>query len=238
MSDLISEVPKAFLQRHTFDNFVQSPFRRSYSSSFDRRLVALQALSSVALLLKQPIEARDIALSWRDYRVGSVVLAYNLETGAMGTFVGGNVKPQPEGGLNLHAEQIAIAKARAASMSDVMAISVIADPNNQDANPTGAPTLRPCRRCSKMFEDSAEVDGRTRIFSTDLDLTACETYTAGELSAYYKDPHARGPINSIPPFSLQSDEDVEIYDYTIKLPHLVQQVNVLYSNEPEYSTRS
>jgi cytidine deaminase len=209
MTDLIAEVPELMLGRHELDNIwpLWGPYR------YEPAMVAVQSLNNMMAIIRAAAHAEEMAESWRNYKVGAAVLAYNFEARAFGVTVGANYKPQQGGGPNIHAEQVALAKARRIGFNEVFAIGVRADPEDDDANPRHLPTLPPCGRCKGMLADAPEVSDRTLVLSANLDLRQCEIYSVGELLAYYDDPDSRPRVApDIPVYSLADDYDEDYYN--------------------------
>ncbi len=228
MTDFISEVPQHSLTPHSLDRVTSLLSRELRPQGYQPRLVGIAAINSLIWEIRAANMISETARSWRNYRVGAAVLAYNFENPAMGSFVGANFKPEEGGGPNIHAEQAALAKARTAGLDHAIGIAVWGDPSDLDANPSQSPTLRPCRRCSEMFTTAPEVHPDTLILSGNTDLTTCEFYTAGELAKYYEDPEARGPISEVPSYSLADDMDDDWYMANIFIPYLLPKMNGLY----------
>lgn len=228
MIDLIAEVPEIFLTNHDLDRFTQLLDKDIKPEGYELGLVALASINNLIWAVRAAAKSSEQAVSWRNYRVGAVAIAYNLEAPAMGIVVGANFKPDRTTGLNLHAEQIALAKARQHHLNKVMALAVWGDPNDENANPTKAPTLRPCRRCSDMFDIAPAVLPETFILGGNSDWSVCEFYTVKELSDYYKKSEATGPISETPCYSLADDMDDRRYEAEILATYLWPKVHNLY----------
>lgn len=217
--DIVDEVPDAFRTLHTNEYVFTSPTLRGevYSGPAET-LEARTAIGALTKLVHAADRAKnrsDLALSWRDYKVGASAVMCNFETGQMGFLDGYNVKPETgNSSLNLHAEQVAIAKGRSQGLNRVIGISVYADPNDDDANPYGYATLRPCNRCVQMFADIPEVGPNTLVLGVSPDLTVCELYNVDSLITADK------PFLVSKPFSLKSEEDLNYYDRVIQ-PQLI-----------------
>jgi cytidine deaminase len=226
--DIIDSVPRAFLALQS-DEFVHtSPTLQGevYAGPLET-LEARTAIGALTKLVHAADRAREnsaLALSWRNYNVGSSAIMCNFTTGQMGFFSGFNVKPeQGQSTLNLHAEQVSIAKGRAQGLNRVIGISVLADPSDNDANPDSHATLRPCNRCVQMFVDIPEVTENTLVLGTNQDLSVCELYTVACLINH--------DISMLvdEPFALQNENDLEYYDRVIQ-PQLVIPLIDLYTN--------
>ncbi len=212
--DLINDVSNSFRELTIHDRIGYSP---SIGADIDtgskdtlKARVAIAALTGLVFAAERARNAATLAQSWRNFNVGATAAMYNYSTGRFGYLDGYNVKPSKEGGLNLHAEQIALSKGRSNSLNRLVGIAIYADPNDEDSNPNRLNTLPPCDRCINMMTSAPEVDDRTLILGTNQDLSLCELYTFGSLtgkeSAFFK----------LPAFSLKNDSDLEIYDKEIQ----------------------
>ncbi len=220
--DLIDEVPPIFLQLYEYEHIVTSPSLTGelYTGPLEtvEARMALGALPKLVHAIDRAKSNSNLALSWRNYNVGSSAVMCNFETGRIGFLDGYNVKPsENDSSLNLHAEQIAIAKGRYHGLNKVIGITVYADPINDDANPNGHPTLRPCGRCTDMFTEIPEVDERTLVLGSNQDMSICELYTVGSLL----DPSTPKLVDRT--FSLQSEDDLQHYDREIN-PYLIHPI--------------
>jgi cytidine deaminase len=226
--DIVNQVPRSFLALEQDEYIFSSPtLRGEVYSGPPETLEARTAIGALTKLVHAADRARNsstLALSWRNYNVGSSAIMVNFNTGQMGFFSGFNVKPdEGQGSLNLHAEQVAIAKGRAHGLNRVIGITVYADPNDKDANPDEYATLRPCNRCVQMFQNIPEVTDNTLVLGTNTDLTICELYNAGSLS------EEGAPKLVDEPFALRNKSDLEYYDRVIQ-PQLILPILNLYAN--------
>lgn len=220
--DLISQVPASELVLEPHERAIESYALKGFIYTGPPETIeartAIGALTGLVNAIYRAQNSSSFARSWRGYKVGASAAMGNFDTGFMGYFDGYNVKPE-EGsdGLNLHAEQIAIAKGRILKLNRVLGIAVYADPVNDDANPYANPTLRPCGRCVGMFESIPEVDDRTLVLGSNLDLSVCELYTFGALKkAKIDDGKFIHEKLVEQPFGLKTEEDLEHYDRNIK----------------------
>lgn len=229
MTDIVDGVPAVFRELFDYERVMRSPtLAGEVYSGPPATLEARTAIAGLTGLVHAASRAQDnaqLALSWRDYRVGASGYMCNFNTGRFGYFDGYNVKPERgQSGLNLHAEQITIAKGRAYGLNKLIGIAIYADPQNADANPENTPTLRPCGRCVDMFAQAPEVDDNTLVLGTNPDMSQCELYTVGYLNNA-ADTEVPSLVDT--PFSLQTEEDLINYDRVIK-PQLIGRIYSLF----------
>lgn len=227
MADLIDEVPEAYLQTHRLDSIVWLPTAEIRGEPYDPAMVAVASLNNFVWLIRAAARGSEQADSWREYKVGSAILGYNFDDGILGITVGFNIKPQEGEGLNIHAEQMAVAKARLHRLTHIFGIAVWGDETDLDANPSHAPTLRPCKRCSGMFDECDAIKENTLILSGNKGLSTCEIYTKKQLVEHYEQGTS---ISDIPLYSLAEDMDDKYYTEQVLIPHLLPMVARLYPN--------
>jgi cytidine deaminase len=224
--DLIDAVPVIFSSLTQSDTVFFSPsisgeLYTGPPETRDARL-AIGALTNLVHAATRASRIAEQAISWRNYNVGSTAIMVNFDTGKMGYIGGCNIKPsEGDSNLNIHAEQMAISKGRRGDLTTVVGLSVFADPNNFDANPTSRPTLAPCGRCIDMFAEIPEIVDTTLILGTNQNFDTCELYTFGELTGKNK------PLVGNT-FSLETENDLEGYDRDIK-PQLVPKILEVFS---------
>lgn len=224
MSELIKDVPEVFLAMQEHDAVMPL-----YGQNYDHSQVAIASLNTFIWQVRTAARTAQLAESWRDYKVGSSVLGYNFKERIMGITNGMNIKPQQEsGGWNLHAEQIALAKAERFNLNHIFGIAVIGDESDLDANPEQHPTLRPCRRCSDMFTDIDAIGDETLVLSATRDLGACELYSVKELRDHYAGQGSDATLSEVPVHSLSDDMNDVDYTEEILIPYLLPKIARLY----------
>lgn len=232
MTDLVEAVPEIFLERGPRDVIVERIPKIYRPEGYDPAQIGLTSINQLIYLIRASAAESAKAVSWRDYRVGAAAVSFNFDTHVTSVMTGSNVKPEENGGLNLHAEQISLAKVRRFQLGEVIAMAVWGDPTDLDANPNQEPTLRFCRRCSDMFDSAPEITDKTILLSGNRDFSKCELYTADELGDYYKDPGAVGLISDTPPFSLADDMDDDRYTQEVLVPYFLPKIASLYPDSP------
>jgi cytidine deaminase len=132
--------------------------------------------------------AEYYAQSHRGFKVGAMVIAYDLPRGRLGIFFGANRKPQAAGNVNEHAEQVAIEKALQRGYTLIAAIVIFGPVQADTQSGHQSDTLHPCGLCRAYMTGVAEIcPDRTRIYTfASEDVT--ETFSLRELMALHGEP--------------------------------------------------
>lgn len=143
------------------------------------------------------LRAREAALlhaaSWRNFRVGAAVYAWDSKRHAQGdfgrrwrVFTGANLKPTEEG-HNVCAEQLAIGAARNDGYERILGCAVVGEPQPDGATGILHRTLHPCSRCRGFLRDLPEVHADTIIITAHLeDDGVVEMHTVADLLTIYQ----------------------------------------------------
>ncbi len=232
MSETILGVPNALIVGSGFDSLIPLiPFEFK-PEGYQPVEVAIGAINGLIAQIRKAKSAAGMAWSWRGYRVGAAGIAFDFERRIYGSFVGANIKPAQDSPMNIHAEQMVIAKARFHKLPSIIALAVWGDPNDTDSNPNGAKTRRPCLRCDHMFIEEPEVSDRTLILSSNQDFTACEFYTVRELHDFYLNNES-GQLTDVPIYDLSDSMNDSDYNNRIEIPHLLPKVLRLFPESPQ-----
>jgi cytidine deaminase len=125
--------------------------------------------------------------SYRDFRVGAVLMALVEGTNEIGTFSHGNLKKQSHTD-KVCAERKALQRADKAGFTKAIGI-VVAGTSDRDAiaevsmRPTA--TLHPCEDCRHRFNEHPLVRPETLVISAGLDKDIYQVHTVKELDDYY-----------------------------------------------------
>ena len=117
-------------------------------------------------LIRRARKAAARANSWRGFRVGCAVLAWNGKK--YQSFVGANVKPV-DGGSKFCSEWQAIGTARAEGFHLIVAVVVSGKPQMDQRSGFEPPTLHPCEACRFLMRNISEILDDTII------LTVCNS---------------------------------------------------------------
>ena len=151
--------------------------------------VAVASITNLVYMIRLSREAgMKHAQSWREFKVGAAVIgcAIESEEKKWGIFTGANIKPAEVTDINIHAEQMALAKLRRAGMTWVPAMAVWGETQEDHQSGISSLTLHPCGRCRGMFVDEVpEIDHRTTILSGNADASINEIYSLEELIEHH-----------------------------------------------------
>ncbi len=179
----LEDVPESYMQPTVHDIITWLP-----GEQYDPALIALNGPSLFALLTQRAAESAGRAVSWRNFKVGAAALAVDLVDMRMGTLTGMNIKPAEDSPVNIHAEQVVLAKARSLRMTRVICLSVWGEPQADSSSGILSSTLHPCGLCRHMLcsPDIPEVTEQTLIMSGNGNFSNCEIYTPPELVEYHE----------------------------------------------------
>lgn len=119
--------------------------------------------------------------SWRDFKVGSCVLAWNGQD--YRTFRGCNAKPLKDG-PKFCAETIAVQSAKAYGYDTIIAIIVVGQPQKHEEETV---TLHPCWVCRTFLAATKGVSEDTIIYTVNQGDPVGERHTLAEMLAIHGD---------------------------------------------------
>src|SRR5687768_14678056 len=178
MATLIEQVPEELLTAEPRDKITEL---LRQPEEYDPALVTLSSLTNLVYLIRAAKQASAKASSWRDFNVGAAAMAYDLSRGRIGFLLGYNFKPVNPGEVNIHAEQIVIAKARYHGLDRIFSMAVWGKEQPDQQSDILSATLHPCGRCREMMRTEApEITPETVILSGNADFSVCEIFTLSE----------------------------------------------------------
>ena len=144
------------------------------------------------------VEAKRVgeehAASWRDFKVGCAVYAWDSKRHHKGDFAGRwkifrgcNMKPV-QGGHNVCAEQVAIGAARSEGYEWILGMALVGIPQEDGCTGIKGKTLHPCGDCRSFFASLPEITPDTVIITATPDEAEVETQTVKELLKFYALP--------------------------------------------------
>ena len=124
--------------------------------------------SALEPLYWQAVRVRNIARSYRNFRVGCAVYAYREDAGTLQgrwrVFYGMNTKVD-ETSRPVCAEPIAIQAAYSAGCSEILGIIVVGEPQLDIHSKLECPTLHPCHECRVFMKNHPIIPRHVRIFT-------------------------------------------------------------------------
>lgn len=134
-------------------------------------------------------QARDEAVSYRNFNVGAAAVALKYRPSRLSFLSGINAKPDEDSELNMHAEQLAIQKAIDREDTAISMLVVVGDTQPDKQSGHEMHTLHPCGLCRDVMDASPLIDNEaTLIVSAIPSFQTIEVYSLNALKKY----HAKG----------------------------------------------
>lgn len=158
--------------------------------SDDRALLRVTGLEflvvqSIARAVDLSVQAREtLGESYRDFKVGSAIMALDESGGRTGFYFAGNYTPHKGADWNC-AEKRGLGKITERGFNRALIIAVAGEPG-EIYDGIEAPTLHPCNRCQGLFEESKLVRPDTLVVTSNADGTNHELFTANSLIELHK----------------------------------------------------
>lgn len=139
----------------------------------------------LSVLLKAR-HARRHAVSYRQFDVGAAAFTMRLTPSGSQIFTGANFKPSPESPYNIHAEQLAVERARLLGYEAVSMIGVVGETQPDQQSGHEMNTLHPCGKCRSALGNSALINRDSTLIATaSPDLRIIELSTVTKLNRYH-----------------------------------------------------
>lgn len=160
-----------------------SQLHNEYSySHFLRSMIAPNVLAA----LHQARKAQELAVSYRDFKVGSAVVGLSQRNAGFLISPGINAKTNKDGPLNMHAEQLALRTAETMGADMISIVTVVGETQTDTQSGHEMHTLHPCGLCRDKLTNHPMIDNdATLIFSALPDLRTIEAGTVNDLRAYH-----------------------------------------------------
>jgi len=143
--------------------------------------------ANLLLALHRAREAHELAVSYRNFKVGAAIVA--LRVGGASNFqilTGINVKPDENSSLNGHAEQMAFFKAKDRTFNAVSIVAVVGKTQTDQQSGNEMYTLHPCGKCRAFMSQHPLVDPEITLIATALPtLRTIELSSLNELHTYH-----------------------------------------------------
>ncbi len=183
MSEL-TKVPELFLKM-TMPNLDTDGY---YPPELTEWQVSWSAINNLVFLIRSAEVAGAQAASWRDKRVGAAAYCMDRDNSRNGIVGGYNVRTHNGVEMNIHAEEMGIARAEYKGFTDIAALTVWGEPEFDEILGETPTTLLPCRLCLDFMKKSPLITNRTAILSGNSDFSTCQLYGLEDLEKYY-DPN-------------------------------------------------
>lgn len=211
MQELLSKLPRTDTPE----------FSSRYTPGYSEREVVLSITSaSILLALNRAREARELAVSYRKFKVGAAVIALSLGSPRFEIMTGVNVKPDQDSNMNVHAEQSALQKVTDRGYTHIAALALVGETQNDQQSGHDMHTLHPCGLCRAFLSQSEAIDAdRTLIVSALPDLKTIEMYDLNQLHQFHSDPSSTEltrfdlpDMEILEPFAPDTDSPIRLMD--------------------------
>lgn len=159
------------------------------NETYNEQDVALSITpANLLLVLLKARQARQHAVSYRQFDVGAAAFTMNYEPSGSQIFTGANFKPSAESPYNIHAEQLAVERAHLLGYQAVSIIGVVGETQPDQQSGHEMNTLHPCGKCRFALGNSALVNrDKTLIATASPNLRTIELSTVTKLNSYHDD---------------------------------------------------
>jgi len=142
--------------------------------------------ANILLALQRARQAREFAVSYRDFNVGAALFAFQFSPARGQLVTGVNIKPEEGSSVNIHAEQSALRKVANAGFNAVSIIAVVGETQADQQSGHEMCTLHPCGLCRQVLKESPLIDNDgTLIITARPDLRTVEFSTVNKLGLYH-----------------------------------------------------
>ena len=183
--ELLSRLPKT--DSHGSHSLLNPEFTR-------RHMLQSQNAGNLLFALIRAREAQELAVSYRDFKVGAAALGFIGNPSYRQLMTGVNMKPDEDTAMNVHAEQVSLQKARDRGFDIVSMLVVVGNTQSDKQSGVEMPTLHPCGLCRGVMSSDPLIDNEaTLIVSALPDFSKIEMYNLEALHAFHES-HDRSGI--------------------------------------------
>lgn len=178
MQELLSRLPKT--DTHAF--------RSRLTPEYTKEHIALSLTpGNLLLALLRAKEAYELAVSYRDFKVGAAIVGLAFNPSNFQIMTGVNVKPDEESSMNVHAEQVALQKTRDRHFDVASMVVVVGNTQSDKQSGNEMPTLHPCGLCRGVMFDDPLVDNEASLIASALpDFSKIELYNLNTLRQFHE----------------------------------------------------
>jgi cytidine deaminase len=184
MQELLSRLPKT-------DTY---GFHSKLNPEYTKEHIALSLTpGNLLLALHRAREAYELAVSYRNFKVGAAIVGLAFTPSRFQIMTGVNVKPDEESSMNVHAEQVALQKTRDRKFDAASMIVVVGNTQSDKQSGSEMPTLHPCGICRGVMFDDPLVDSDVSLIASALpDFSKIELYSLTSLRAFHESHDTSG----------------------------------------------
>lgn len=184
-------------------------------------LILSQTPANLLLALNRAREAREIAISYRDFTVGASIVGLKANPSFLQFISGLNIKPEENSIINIHAEQLALTKLEEDGFDMVSMIAVVGELQADQQSGKTMHTLHPCGLCRDIMLDSPIVDNELTLIVTAIpDFSVIEIANLASLRRFHEDGdestitrfHFDKPLGILTPYDGVTPADLRLLD--------------------------
>lgn len=180
----------------------ESGYDINYFSTGGMNFYRTQMADVVLSLLINTVDYRKKAMSYRGFNVGAGAML--LQGSRVGRVFGINAKFDDTDRVNIHAEDLVIAKATDAGFDTISVLAVIGPTQEDHGSGIIMPTLHPCDKCRTKLADSPLMKDDTILVTARPDFTAIEVATLKDIN----NAHQNNDPSGINTFYFDNTPDV------------------------------
>lgn len=183
--DVTEKTYRAFSGLPKTDSY---PFYSRVNPEYNRQHLILSVTpANLLFALHRAREARELAVSYRDFNVGAAIVALGIGgPSSYQVLTGVNIKPDEESPLNGHAEQMAIYKANDRDFNAVGIVAVVGETQADKQSGNHMHTLHPCGLCRDYMGNHPMIDPEATLIATALpSLRTIELSSLAGLRRYH-----------------------------------------------------
>ncbi len=203
-------------------------FRSRLNPLYDNSHAGLSITPGNALFaLHRAREAQELAVSYRNFKVGAAITALSIGTPNFQIVTGINVKPDQVSEMNVHAEQAALQKVDDRGFTSVSMVAVVGETQNDSQSNKEMKTLHPCGLCRGVLSHHPAIHPEnTLILSALPTLRTIEAYSLNALQNYHNNHDPSG-------IAIFEFPDMEILKPFVPASEAVQSLDELADNSEE-----
>ncbi len=201
--DINHELQETIAVLPTVDTY---PFQSSLNPEYSaEHLLLSQTGSNILFALNKARRARELAVSYRGFKVGASVMGLKTNPSKLRFMTGVNIKPEEGSVVNVHAEQLALHKLEKDEFDMVSMVVVVGETQPDQQSGKDMHTLHPCGLCRAKLLDSDIIDPDLTLVVCALpDFKTIEIASLNALKAF----HESGDDSGLTRFTFEEDMEI------------------------------